>query len=440
MELNSHFDEEFQRQSRLLLPDRPVLLALVRLYSWLLTTGAEVFDEPQLREALTAAERDMPEVEFGTVYTPWQRHTGIVRDLQAYWLLRSATPGPATYRLKPHARGMCKRLHTTLFSKLIVSEVEAAFRALKANLGENDEAFLNWARQLLPTLSLDVEQQLVALDNDIDTTLKQLRDQTSHTEEAFLATLHDVDNTLTDLLGKAEELNRAFNHAAQLEQQLTHIWTGNQQEREAVNREAQTALQFIRRARQRLDEVSQRLDWVRHNVRGLFSNLSKLRFDRKTEQFLLALLAAEPDAQPRLSHRLGYKPLRFERVPHAGQVLPSEPVQAPVRPENQPAQQAFQARTEEMMRVRGRVQHWLHELRQELAPAGASVRFGEFGQRLASIEGVNAHEVLTQLLATVRREDELQRQWQLRVTASEEEIIENDFVRIKLWKLTLTNP
>ncbi|NML66157.1 hypothetical protein HHL22_13170 [Hymenobacter sp. RP-2-7] len=444
MNVNSLFYEEFRRQGKLLMPDRPVLLALLKLYTWLATSGADFFTEDQLRDALKAGEADSPDTEHNSLYTPWQRHTLLVRELQVYWLLRGVESGTTvTYRFKPHARAICKRLHTTLFSKLVVSQVEAAFRRLQQGLGESEEDFLNWARELLP-LGLEVEQQLVALDNDIEETIRQLRQQTSQSEESFLAVLDYVSATLDNLLQKADELNRAFDHAADLEQELTHIYTGKQYESEAVDREAREALRFIRRARQRLNELSLRLDWVRPRVRAVFGNLKKLRFDRKTEQFLERLLNAEPTTKPQLPAgvalaRLVYRPLRYERVPHAGQVLPAVPVPAAVRPTNQRAQQDFKARTEEMLRVRGRVQHWLTQLRAELLQAGATVDFREFGQRLADSEGPAAYEIVAQVLATVRREDELNRNWQLHIIAQEEKI-ENEFGIINLWKLTLTNP
>lgn len=444
MEVDSHFYDEFRRQGKLLLPDRPVLLALIKLYIWLANTGADFFTEDQLRGALKVGEADSPEKEHNPLYTPWQRHTLLVRELQAYWLLRGVESGTtATYRFKPHARAICKRLYSTLFVKLVVSQVEAAFRRLREGLGESEEDFLNWARELLP-LGLEVEQQLVALDNDIEETIRQLRQQTSHSEDSFLAVLDHVSATLDNLLQKADELNRAFDQAAGLEQELTRIYTAKQYESEAVDREAREALRFIRRARQRLNELSLRLDWVRPRVRAIFGNLKKLRFDRKTEQFLELLLNAEPAAKPSLPAgvaiaRLVYQPLRYERVPHAGQVLPAVPVPAAVRPANQQAQQAFKAQTEEMLRVRGRVQHWLARLRAELLQPGATVRFKEFGQRLADSEGRACYEILSQVLATVRREDELERSWQLRIATHEEEI-ENEFVTISLWNLTLTNP
>lgn len=80
------------------------------------------------------------------------------------------------------------------------------------------------------------------------------------------------------------------------------------------------------------------------------------------------------------------------------------------------------------------------ELRRLLAPAGASVSFSEFGQRLAAAEGAAAYEILARLLATVRREDEPRRGWQLVVDLQVEDLIENDFTRLTLWKLTITNP
>lgn len=177
---------------------------------------------------------------------------------------------------------------------------------------------------------------------------------------------------------------------------------------------------------------------------GHIGSLKKLRFDRKTEQFLELLLNAAPTAKPRLPAgvalvRLAYQPLRYERVPHAGQVLPAVPVPAAVRPANQRAQQAFKEHTEEMLRVRGRVQYWLARLRAELLRSGATVDFKEFGQRLVDSEGPAAYDILSQVLATVRREDELDRNWQLHIVAQEEEI-ENEFGTISLWKLTLTNP
>lgn len=382
-----------------------------------------------------------------SVNTPRLRYSGIIRDLQKYWLLRGVNPGPATYSLRPHARALCERLHATLFSELVVSEAEAAFKLLRENIGEGDESFLVWAGQLLPQLSLNVEQQLVALDNAIETAVARLRQQTSHDhdEAAFVVTLEEVDATLADLLQKATELGRAFGHTVELQAQLTHLWASNDQEQTAVNQAARQALRFIDRARQRLDELSQRLSWVHPRVQALFGNLGKLRFDRKTEQFLLALLRAEPGSEPDPLAgvplaRLAYQPLRFDRVPTAGQVLPAEPVQAPKRVANDPAQQAFQARTEEQLRRRRQGRYWLGELRRLLAPAGASVRFVEFGQRLAAAEGAAAYDILARLLATVRREDEPRRGWQLAVDSETEETIENDFTRLTLWKLTITNP
>ena len=271
MEIESHFYDEFRRQGRLLLPDRPVLLALIKLYTWLATAGADFFTEDQLREALKAGEADSPDTEHNPLYTPWQRHTLLVRELQAYWLLRGIESNTTvTYRFKPHARAICKRLHTTLFSRLVVSQVEAAFRRLREGLGENEEDFLNWARELLP-LGLEVEQQLVALDNDIEETIHHLRQQTSQSEESFLAVLDYVSTTLDNLLQKADELNRAFDQAAGLEQDLTRIYTARQYESEAVDREAREALRFIRRARQRLNELSLRLDWVRPRVQAILA-------------------------------------------------------------------------------------------------------------------------------------------------------------------------
>jgi hypothetical protein len=260
------FYDEFRRQGQLLVPERPVLLALVRLYSWVTTHGVEAVPESKLREFLAQGEADMLAHEPASVYTPRLRYSGIIRDLQKYWLLRGVNPGPATYILRPHARALCERLHATLFSELVVSEVEAAFKLLRENIGEGDESFLTWAGQLLPQLSLNVEQQLVALDNAIETAVARLRQQTSHDESVFVVTLEEVDTTLVDLLQKATELSRAFGHTVELQAQLTHLWTSNDQEQTAVNQAARQALRFIDRARQRLDELSQRLSWVHPRV------------------------------------------------------------------------------------------------------------------------------------------------------------------------------
>ena len=321
MTIEPTFYDEFRRQGQLLVPERPVLLALVRLYSWLTTYGVEVVPEGKLREFLAQGEADALAGEPASVYTPRLRYTGIIRDLQKYWILRGVTPGPATYTLRPHARALCERLHATLFSALVVSEVEAAFRRLREGIGEGDEGFLAWARELLPQLSLNVEQQLVALDNAIETAVVKLRHQTSQDEETFLVTLQEVDTTLVDLLQKATELSRAFGHTVALQAQLLHLWTSNDQEQTTVNQAARQALRFIDRARQRLDELSQRLSWVHPRVQALFGNLGKLRFDRKTEQFLLALLRTEPGASPAdllAGVPLAYQPLRFN--PHPGRL------------------------------------------------------------------------------------------------------------------------
>ena len=274
----------------------------------------------------------------------------------------------------------------------------------------------------------------------------QLRRHTSQSEADFQLILQQVDGTLEELLQQAQELSRAFAHTTDLQARLRHIWLTNEQEQAAVNQAAQEALNFIDRANRRLDELSERLGAVHRQVKTLFGSFNRRRFDRQTEQFLLALLAAPPAREPRLPvgvplARLAYRPLRFSRVPVASQaVLPTQPVTAPPRLANQPAQAAFQARTEEQLRRRGRVHYWLAELRRQLAPAGASVEFGAFGQRLVAEEGAAAHELLTRLLAAVRRDEELCRGWQLLIDASQEEVIENDFARFTLWKLTIHNP
>jgi hypothetical protein len=46
------FYDEFRRQGPLLVPERPVLLALVQLYSWLTMHGVETVPEGKLREFL----------------------------------------------------------------------------------------------------------------------------------------------------------------------------------------------------------------------------------------------------------------------------------------------------------------------------------------------------------------------------------------------------
>lgn len=445
MELDATFYEEFRQQARLLVPERPVLLALVRLYSWLVTEGLERFGEEKLREFLARGEADSLAGEDAAAYTPWQRHTTLIRELQTYWLLRGVGSAAATYSLRPHARAFCNRLYKTLFSKLVVSQVEAAFRRLRDGLGEGEAAFLAWARELLP-LSLDVEQHLTVLENDIETAVEQLRRHTHQSEADFQLTIEQVNSALAELLRQAEELSRAFGHATGLRVQLRRVWLGNEQEQVAVDQAAREALAFLDRANGRLDELSERLGAVHSQVKTLFGSFNRMRFDRQTEQFLLSLLAAPPAREPRLPAgvplaRLAYQPLRFGRVPLASQaVLPTQPTAPPRRVPNQPAQAAFLARTEEQLRRRGRVRYWLHELRQQLAPAGSSVAFGAFAQRLVGAEGAAAHEILARLLAAVRRDDEPRRGWQLTVDADAEELLENDFAHFTLWKLTITNP
>ena len=139
MSLDPAFYDAFREQARLLVPERPVLLALVRLYSWLAANRLEQFEEKQLREFLARGEADaLVGEEEASLYTPWQRHSAIIRELQAYWLLRGVGAAAATYSLQPHARAFCKRLHTTLFSKLVVSQVEASFQLLRQGLAEDE--------------------------------------------------------------------------------------------------------------------------------------------------------------------------------------------------------------------------------------------------------------------------------------------------------------
>jgi hypothetical protein len=444
MSLDPTFYDAFREQTRLLVPERPVLLALVRLYSWLAANRLERFEEEKLREFLRQGEADaLVGAEEASPYTPWQRHSASIRELQTYWLLRGVGAAAATYSLRPHARAFCKRLHTTLFAKLLVSQVEASFQLLRQGLAEEEETFLAWSRAFLP-LSLDVEQQLTVLENDIETAVGQLRRHTSQSESDFQLIIQQVDGTLEELLQQAQELSRAFAHTTDLQTRLRHIWLTNEQE--AVNQAAQEALDFMDRANRRLDELSERLGEVHTQVKTLFGSFNRRRFDRQTEQFLLSLLAAPPAHAPRLPAgvplaRLAYRPLRFSRVPVASQaLLPTQPATAPPRLANEPAQAAFKARTEEQLRRRGRVRYWLGELRQLLAPAGTSVVFSAFGQRLVAEEGAAAHEILTRLLAAVRRDDEPRRGWQLLVDATREEVIENDFARFTLWKLTIHNP
>lgn len=446
MSLDPTFYETFREQGQLLVPTRPVLLALVRLYSWLVSNRLERFGEDKLREFLKRGEADalMGEDE-ASPYTPWQRHTTTIRELQTYWLLRGVGAAAATYSLRPHARAFCKRLHTTLFTKLVVSQVEASFRLLRQGLAEDEETFLAWSRAFQP-LSLDVEQQLTVLENDIETAVGQLRRHTSQSEEDFQLLIQQVDGTLEELLQQAQQLSRAFAHTTDLQTQLRHIWLANEAEQAGVNQAAREALDFMDRANRRLDELSERLGEVHTQVKTLFGSLNRRRFDRQTAQFLLSLLAAPPAREPRLPAgvslaRLAYRPLRFSRVPVASQmVLPTQPVTAPPRLVNLSAQAAFKAHTEEQLRRRGRVRYWLHELRQQLAPAGASVEFSLFGQRLAAEEGAAAHEILTRLLAVVRRDDEPRLGWQLCIDATKEDLLENDFARFTLWKLTIHNP
>jgi hypothetical protein len=451
MLLDPTFYDAFREQGQLLVPERPVLLALVRLYSWLAANRQERFGEEKLREFLRQGEADALVGEaVASPYTPWQRYTITIRELQTYWLLRGVGAAAATYSLRPHARAFCKRLHTTLFAKLVVSQVEASFRLLRQGLAEDEETFdeetfLAWSRAFLP-LSLDVEQQLTVLENDIETAVGQLRRHTSQSEDDFQLLIQQVDGTLEELLQQAQQLSRAFAHTTDLQTRLRHIWLANEAEQAAVNQAAREALDFMDRANHRLDELSERLGEVHTQVKTLFGSLNRRRFDRQTEQLLLLLLAAPPAREPRLPAgvplaRLAYRPLRFSRVPEASQaVLPTQPVTAPPRPVNLPAQAAFKAHTEEQLRRRGRVRYWLHELRQQLAPAGASVEFGLFGQRLAAEEGAATHEILTRLLAAVRRDDEPRLGWQLRIDATQEDLLENDFARFTLWKLTIHNP
>ncbi|RZL07640.1 MAG: hypothetical protein EOO62_16755 [Hymenobacter sp.] len=72
---DSTFYDEFRRQGQLLVPERPVLLALVRLYSWLTTHGVEVVAEGKLREFLAQGEADVLAGEPTSVYTPRLRYT-----------------------------------------------------------------------------------------------------------------------------------------------------------------------------------------------------------------------------------------------------------------------------------------------------------------------------------------------------------------------------
>lgn len=435
------FFDQFVKNYSQLFPDKSIMLAIMHLLSRFADAEGPAceFSESQLIEVLQQAREEAPIIGNGQrAYTPREYLNHKIHSLLEHYLSRDERTG--SYYFTQYAISLYHTVRNALFEKVNPIKVAGIFRTLQADLAIN--SLSHWASVTLPSFQNEVYQQLLAFDNDINSTLKQLRRHLNQDEQDFLVMLTQVCTTLDDLRDQAQALTDAFSIAEDIQAQISakRLLEEETAEIDAVPQ----AVAFLRRARGKLGTASDRLERVRPRVNMLFSDLTKLRFDHNTERFLMHLLAAEPAGKViALPSGIGLPEVwlpdaTFLAVPRSASLFPLARVKSPLPVEDPELRAANQRTVQQKIQQTTRVQHYLRQLVQGLKTE-EEIEFTPYAAQILATEGPAAHGVLMQVIDRLLRELVPRHGWQVLVTP-ELQLLQNETFRLTLWNIRLRRP
>jgi hypothetical protein len=250
------------------------------------------FLESDIRDALTTIEQSQLELyKQESNYTPWERHSKIIRELREHILLYDLRA--RTYAFTAYGESIFRAIHNALTNEVNPNKVDYILLKLLTDLSLlTSETFLQWLEVTLPDQQGQVLEELRKLDDGIRVAIRRLRFVSGEDDE-FLIMLKGVNSTLELLMNQADDMQKAFRHFDGMELEALRLRTTLSDHNYEDAGRIIELLNFIRASRRKLSTLRDRLGKVQPRIRELFSNLHKRQFDRQSERFLLYLLDAD---------------------------------------------------------------------------------------------------------------------------------------------------
>ncbi len=217
----------------------------------------------------------------------------LLHKAQEFYLKRER----GKYKLRVYAYRFCSLIESSSWKVFNPTKIERAFTNFIRDLDENiDHAVAQndlqdlkiWFRESLGIFREKLMEQIETLDLQVDRALDQLKKDVRSGKIETKAYYEKIDGTLHLLKDHSSELRNVFDGSLHIKERLDRI--AALKEAWQIVDERRQLNDCLKEARQSLQNVDSRLDRVKGRIRGLFNDLNKTTFKRKTEIFFRRLL------------------------------------------------------------------------------------------------------------------------------------------------------
>lgn len=296
------FDREIQKGQNyeLLIPSREQGFIIFHLYEKIQQEefGKDgYFTEENINQAVE-------EIRGAGQRVPHEKNAQMIQDLQEFFLWRDSST--KKYKFKEYANEFCKLVKTRLERQFNPTRIERILNSLIISLEKLVDQFKEdqqnqtrslqdiiksfdyWIDEQFSVHRYDIRSQIEVLDQEVDTSVKKLKQQVQGDRENTVQYYRQISESLDQIERQAKELGGVFESSFEIKRILKKFYAFPQFE--DFNEGMQKIQLFFKTIKEDLKLVDSRLNRIRSWVNQLFSNLNKPEFNRKTETFLSYLL------------------------------------------------------------------------------------------------------------------------------------------------------